>query len=478
MLLVDSTGTIIEANPAALTLLAYTETTIVGLKVEALIPGESSNQHPSYRDSFFKNPSKRAMNYGRNLFALSANGNKLAVDIGLSPIKINDTLYVLASLYPSDKRQITENALLASEERFRLARQAAGLGVYDYDLTNGIVHWDERIQELWGGKPEELTTYQHYKSALHPEDKALVEATFKHASDPTGNGAYKVEFRIINHDNGIERWVSTSGQIHFKDNQVARLLGVVQDITEHKLFEKKLFIESTERESIYKQQIAAHTASAIAHELNQPLAAISAYSEVALHALRNEQANPGQLQRALEGCVTQAQRAGTSLHELLAFLQEGELITELFNLNEAVLEAINMTKNDGYKEFHPILNLEKNMRLVKANRVQIQKVLVNLLRNAVEAMRGSVASTSEITVTVRTNQEVSMGHVTVQDSGPGINQEILRRIFQPFFTTKPTGIGMGLAISRALIEANGGQLWLEPNTKHGATFHFTLPFHS
>jgi signal transduction histidine kinase len=71
-----------------------------------------------------------------------------------------------------------------------------------------------------------------------------------------------------------------------------------------------------------------------------------------------------------------------------------------------------------------------------------------------------------------------MGHVTVQDSGPGINQEILRRIFQPFFTTKPTGIGMGLAISRALIEANGGQLWLEPNTKLGATFHFTLPFHS
>jgi len=359
-----------------------------------------------------------------------------------------------------------------------LARQAAGLGVYDCDLTNGIVHWDERIQELWGGKPEELTTYQHYKSALHPEDKALVEATFKHASDPTGNGAYKAEFRIINHDNGIERWVSTSGQIHFKDNQATRLLGVVQDITEHKLFEKKLFTESTERESIYKQQIAAHTASAIAHELNQPLAAISAYSEVALHALRNEKANPEKLQRALEGCVTQAQRAGTSLHELLAFLQEGELITELFNLNEAVLEAINMTKNDGYKEFHPILNLEKNMRLVKANRVQIQKVLVNLLRNAVEAMRGSVASTSEITVTVRTNQEVSMGHVTVQDSGPGINQEILRRIFQPFFTTKPTGIGMGLAISRALIEANGGQLWLEPNTKHGATFHFTLPFHS
>lgn len=238
MLLVDSTGTIIQANPAALTLLAYTEATIVGLKVEALIPEGSSNHHPSYRDSFFKNPSKRAMNYGRNLFALSANGNKIAVDIGLSPIKINDALYVLASLYPSDKRQMTENALLASEERFRLARQAAGLGIYDCDLTNGTVHWDERIQELWGGKPEDLSTYQHYKSAIHPEDKALVEATIKHASDPASNGAYKVEFRIISHDNGIERWGSTSGQVHFKDKQATRLLGVVQDITEHKLFEK------------------------------------------------------------------------------------------------------------------------------------------------------------------------------------------------------------------------------------------------
>jgi len=88
MLLVDSTGTIIEANPAALALLAYTEATIVGLKVEALIPEGSSNQHPGYRDSFFKNPSKRAMNYGRNLFALSANGNKLAVDIGKTSRRI------------------------------------------------------------------------------------------------------------------------------------------------------------------------------------------------------------------------------------------------------------------------------------------------------------------------------------------------------------------------------------------------------
>ena len=162
-------------------------------------------------------------------------------------------------------------------------------------------------------------------------------------------------------------------------------------------------------------------------------------------------------------------------------------MTEQFNLNDIVRTALNIAKGDGYKEFHPILELEQNMPAVLGNRIQVQKVLVNLLRNAVEAMRGVGAPSAAITVTVRTNKDLNMGHVTVQDSGPGISQEMVKRIFEPFFTTKPTGIGMGLAISRALIEANGGQLWLEPyalksnsetGAKTGAAFHFTLPFAS
>ena len=93
-----------------------------------------------------------------------------------------------------------------------------------------------------------------------------------------------------------------------------------------------------------------------------------------------------------------------------------------------------------------------------------------------EAMRVAGVAKNEIAVMVRKHKNTSMAHATVKDSGPGINQDLLKRIFEPFFTTKPTGIGMGLAISRALIEANGGQLWLEPSNKTGATFHFTLPF--
>lgn len=476
MLLVSDAGYIVEANSAALQLLDYSEKALLGLSIEVLIPDRLRVQYHEYCNTFFKKPEKHSMGNGRHLFALSQSGKELALDVGLCPIETQECVYILITFYPAQKRREAEQALRASEERLQLAKQAAHLGVFDYDIKLKIIHWDERMHELWGGESNQSTTYEKFMAAIHPDDRAARQAALDAASDPDGNGEYKLEYRVINTNDGIERWVGATGLMHFKDRQAIRLVGVAQDITEHKILEKTLQEQRIKGESIFKQQVAARTASAIAHELNQPLAAISAYGEVALHALNNATTDPDKLKRALEGCVVQAQRAGTSLHELLGFLQEGELLTECFNLNESVKEAINITKGDGYKEFQPILFLEKNMSVVLANRIQIQKVLVNLLRNAVEAMRGVGEVNNEITVLVRTDKEMNMAHVTVKDSGPGITQEVLKRVFEPFFTTKPTGIGMGLAISRALIEANGGQLWLEPNHKPGATFYFTLPF--
>ncbi len=476
MLLVDDAGQVVEANVAALQLLGYSEATICGLTVESLMPDRFRGHHQQYRDAFFKTPEKRSMGNGRDLFALSSSGKELAVDIGLSPIKVQNQLYTLITFYAADKRREAEQALRVSEERLQLAKQAASLGVFDLDPKKLVFHCDERMLELWGGKPDKPMSYDEFIAAINPEDRAARQIEFNRCLDPSGHGKYNMEYRITNPNDGIERWISSVGKMHFRNGEAVRFVGVARDITEHKIVEKNLQEQRAETELFYKQQIASHTASAIAHDLNQPLTAISAYSEVALHALSNANNNPDLLKRALEGCVVQAQRAGTSLHELIAFLQEGELVTERFDLNHTVQEALNITKGDGYSAFQPILKLEQHIPAVQANRIQVQKVLVNLLRNAVEAMRAERVANSTITVTVKTHKDMSMGHVTIQDCGPGVSQELVKRIFEPFFTTKPTGIGMGLAISRALIEANGGQLWLDPNNKTGAQFHFTLPF--
>ncbi len=229
-------------------------------------------------------------------------------------------------------------------------------------------------------------------------------------------------------------------------------------------------------EQLVKKQVAAQTAVAIAHELNQPLVSISAYSEAALRMLRDGTMNPEKLSRALTGAMEQSQRAGRTLHELLDFLHDGDAVSDSIDLNDVAFEAFAIAEEGGYGGFRPVFDLEQNPPPVLANRVQLQKVLVNLLHNGVESMRDAGVTTPSIIITVRTMTGRNMVQVTLQDSGPGLDAETARRVFEPFFTTKSDGLGLGLAISRALIEAHGGQLWAEPDTGGGATFHFALPF--
>lgn len=476
MLLVDATGHVIQANSAAQLLLEYTEDAICGLEVEALLPFRFREAHRQYRQAFYSKPEKRSMGHGRDLFALSRSGKELAVDIGLSPIQTKQQLFTLITFYPADKRRQVEQALRASEERLRLAKQAAGFGIFDFDAKHDVIHWDERMRELWGEDSGDSISYEKFVAAINPIDREIRRSALERASNPAGNGEFKVEYRVTNPKDGIERWVAVAGRMHFEDGHATRLIGIARDVTERKTNEKKLQALRTETEHVYKQQVAARTASAIAHELNQPLGAISAYGEVALHALQNESIDQQKLRRALQGCVDQAHRAGRSLHELLAFLLKGELVTEKLNINVIVKDALDIVRSNGYGDFQSVLKLDPDMPDVLCNRTQIQKVLVNLLRNSVEAMQGAGMPSSDITIIARTNQDINMAHVTVQDSGPGLDAKTAKRIFDPFFTTKATGIGMGLAISRALIEANGGKLWLEPDVKSGAIFHFTLPF--
>jgi PAS domain S-box-containing protein len=477
MLLVDEKGVVVVANIVAQQQLGYSAAEICGLAVEELMPARHRTHHHQLHEHYIRKPKKRSIGNGKQLLALKKNGTEFAVDIVLSPIKNGKKLHTLVTLYAKNQRRLAEESFETSEEHLQLAKEAAGLGVFNFDSNQNVLHWDEKMRELWGAESmESIVAHQRFITAIHPDDRAARQAALDAAINPSGNGQYHAEYRVVNPTNNNKRWVSAVGRMHFEDGIAMRLVGVARDITEQKLSEKKLLEHRTETESLSQQMVAAHTASAIAHELNQPLAAISAYSEVALHALQSCAGYPDNLKRALEGCVEQAQRAGSSLHELLAFLQKGDLITERFDLNEAVKEALNIARSSGYGEFYPMLELDRTLPEVLGNKVQVQKILVNLLRNAVEAMHITRLRSSAITISVRTNSEINMAHVTLQDNGPGLELEMAKHIFEPFFTTKPTGIGMGLAISRALIEANGGQLWLDPHNKTGAMFHFTLPF--
>jgi PAS domain S-box-containing protein len=476
MLLVNDAGQVIKANSAAQLLLGYSLDSIIGLEVESFIPQRYREHHRHYRKAFNENREVRPMGSGNILSVLTQDGRELNVQIGLNPLQGDIKTYTLVTLQVIDRRRQAEEDLRISEERLRFAREAANLGVFDLDANFNILYWDDRMHEMWGLDSSISMNHKRLLSAIHPEDVALRQAALEQAADPEGSGRYHVEYRVIHLKDGSERWIAAVGRMHFHNGRPTRLVGIARDITEQRTLEKKLQEQRDQAEQIFTQQVAAQTASAIAHEINQPLAAISAYSEVALHALESSAIDTDKLQRALEGCVKQAQRAGNSLHELLAFLQKGDLIKDSLDINEAVREALSIAKNSGFGSFRSTLNLEKNIRPVLGSHTHVIKILVNLLRNAVEAMESSGMPAAAITIKVKTNAETNMAHVSVQDYGPGLSPEIANRMFQPFFTTKPTGIGLGLVVSRALAEANGGQLWVEPSAEPGTIFHFTMPF--
>jgi PAS domain S-box-containing protein len=475
MLLTEDSGFIVSVNSPAQQLLGYSTDELYGIPIETLIAPRYRKQYRRNCQDFFNKLVKRATSVGHELVVLGRDGKEILLEVSLSPIEAQRRLFILIIFNVASRRVEAEEALRTSEERLRLAKQAAGLGIFDYDCKRNIIYWDKQVRELWG-EQSETVSYEEFVAMIHPEDRAAREAAINFAMNPASNGEFRAEYRVINPSNDAERWISAMGRVYFEGGCANRLVGVTRDVTEQKNIQKRLQAHRDETESIFKQQVAARTASAIAHELNQPLAAISAYSEVLLHALQEGAASSGSLRRALEGCVEQAQRAGRSLHELLAFLQKGELMTERLNLNDVINEALSIVCNDGYGGFCAVLHLEKNLPAVQCNYTQVQKVLLNLFRNAVEAMRAVNLPTLTVETEVQTGTNVVL--VTIQDSGPGLDQVMAKRIFEPFFTTKPTGIGMGLEISRALIEANGGQLWVDSGAQPGAKFHFTLPLAS
>lgn len=250
--------------------------------------------------------------------------------------------------------------------------------------------------------------------------------------------------------------------------------GFVRDLTEHQETQARLQELQSELVHISRLSAMGEMASALAHELNQPLAAISNYMKGSRRLLADStDPNAPKIESAMDRAAEQAIRAGQIIRRLRDFVSRGESEKRVESLSKLIEEAgaLGLT---GAREQNIQLrfNLNPDFDLVLVDRVQIQQVLVNLFRNALEAM--SQSSQRELIVS---NAEVGdeMLEVAVSDTGSGFHDDVKSHLFQTFFTTKETGMGVGLSISRSIIEGHGGRMWAETNASGGATFRFTLP---
>jgi len=250
--------------------------------------------------------------------------------------------------------------------------------------------------------------------------------------------------------------------------------GFIRDLTERQLAENRMQELQSELLHVSRLSDVGQMASALAHELNQPLAAIVNYVQAMRRLLQaSNLALPPRVIETMDKTVAQAARAGEIIQHLRSFIRKGESERHSEDLNKVVEEATALglvgAKESGIKVS---VGLSPAAMPVFIDKVQIQQVVFNLIRNSVEALPESTLR--ELSVSTARGED-GLAQVAVSDTGPGLAQKVIDQLFQPFVTTKEKGMGLGLSICRSIVEAHGGRLWATPNAPTGVTFHFTLP---
>lgn len=269
----------------------------------------------------------------------------------------------------------------------------------------------------------------------------------------------------------------------FHDGHHLRYVGIVRDISDRKAIEAQLKAKNIEL--LQQRERLAHVdrigmmgemATGIAHEINQPLSAISTYAQACRKMLQNEQTNHNILAETLDKISAQAERAGEVIRRLRSFLRKGDTRHAQHDIHAIINEVIKMAEPDLKLANIPVeLQFNASDNKINVDSIQIQQVILNLIRNSLDAMQSDPESDHAICILTRTIKNGKAIQVTVNDNGPGINDSARDHIFHPFFTTKKSGMGMGLSICRSIINNHGGKMEFQNNPKRGVGFYFTLP---
>lgn len=353
-------------------------------------------------------------------------------------------------------RRQAAHALDASERRMGIASAAAQLTAFDLDLSE-----------------EPGAAFSQWLDSVHPADRERVERSLRQsAAEPEVQ--VEVEFRRFGEDGGF-RWHALRGQ------QAAgnpwRFTGISMDISERKEAELQAEADRSALTRLSRIALAGQLSAAIAHQLNQPLAAILGNAETARRLFeRDNAADRGELREILDDIVAEDHRAAEIIRRLGALYKHGESELVDVDLNALVRETkLLMQTTLAQRHVHLMLRLEEPLPRVRGSRIPLQQVLLNLLLNAADAMAQSAEDQRQVVVGTWFDPAAGEVLVSVADRGPGIAPEDLRRIFEPFWTTKPGGVGVGLAICQSIVKSYGGRIWAQNAPGGGAVFSFALP---
>ena len=373
------------------------------------------------------------------------------------------------------ERKLTHERLQRSEAYLAEAQRLSHTGSWAFN-ARGPVYWSEETFRIWGLDPQQgLPDREVVLQRIHSEDRdRVLEHALKAVRDKED---YAADFRIVLPDGTIKYIHGLGHPVFSSTGDLLEVVGTQVDVTERKLAEQereRLRQLQADLAHINRVTTMGELTASLAHEIKQPMTAALTDARTCLRWLRRDAPAVSEAREAASRLVTDVSRAAEIISRISLLFKKVAPQRELVDVNELIREMIILLRNEAARYSISIRSdLADDLPKVVADRVQLQQVFMNLMLNGIEAMK-DIATGSELTVSSQRG-EAAQVLISVADAGVGLPPEIAANIFDAFYTTKPQGTGMGLPISRSIVESHGGRLWATPNSGLGAVFLFTLP---
>ena len=478
---INTRGIIESFNPSAETMFGYKASEIIGQKINVLQPEPYTKEHDTYLQNFLRTRNKKIIGIGRELVGIRKDGSQLPIFLSVAQVRLRDRIIFSGIIRDISEQKEYERKVLEITERLTLATRSADIGIWEWDVTNNVLNWDEVMYKLYGIKAKDFTgAYDAWQKGLHPEDRSKAESEINAAL--ANEKEFDTEFRVI-WPKGEVRTIRANAIIQRdKKGNPLLMVGVNWDITRLKAVEEQMRLakEAAEAASRSKSEFLAN----MSHEIRTPINGVMGMIELLLNT---------QVSKKQEEFLTMARHSAESLmsviNDILDFskIEAGKLAIDVhaFQLRETVEGTVStLGMRAGEK------NLELTCRIapdvpdrLMGDSGRLRQMLINLIGNAIKfTTQGEIAVQVKM---VKTSQPLPLDdqinlHLSVRDTGMGIPLEKQKRIFESFSqadastTREFGGTGLGLTISSQLAALMGGRLWVESKPGKGSTFHFTL----
>jgi PAS domain S-box-containing protein len=370
-----------------------------------------------------------------------------------------------------EERHRAEDALRRSEAYLAEAQRLSNTGSFGWSISSGEIIWSEETFRIFQYDRTTKPTVQLILQRVHPEEVVHVKQTMESASMNAEN--FEHEYRLLMPDDSV-KYVHVVAHALSNESGRVEFVGAVMDVTERKRAEEALREAQTNLARVTRVTTMGELTASLAHEIKQPIAAALTDARTCLRWLGRDEPDLAEAREAASRIIKDANRADDIIGRIRMLFQKGTPQTELLDVNEVIREMIVLLRSEAMRYSISFrMELTEHLPHVLGDRVQLQQVLMNLCINSIDAMKDVDGARELIVKSERAENEHLM--VSVSDTGVGLPPNQTEQIFNAFFTTKPQGTGMGLRISRSIVESRGGRLWANDNSPRGASFYFTLP---